>query len=198
MIEASGSLRSRTRALMRAEVRASALELFATRGFESTTVGEIADAAGISQSSFFRYFPTKEDVVIDAPPELAGQLREHLEGCPDGESAWDALRETMRLRTALWQADPGSSRQVLTLLAGSPALRARHQQKIASWQHALVPETMRRLGRHGQLAEMRAAAAVFTVFACLDAAFQEWQRDTTRSLDDLFDTALSAVRPSWS
>lgn len=87
---------------------------------------------------------------------------------------------------------------MLTLLAGSPALRARHQQKIASWQAALVPETMRRLGRHDKLAEMRAAAAVFTVFACLDAAFQEWQRDTTRSLNGLFDAALSAVRPPSS
>ena len=194
MNEARTPLRSRTRALIRDEVRACALKMFATRGYDATTVGQIAEAAGISQSTFFRYFPTKEDVVIDEPPQYADRLREFLESRPSGEPAWDALRETMRLRTAQWQSDLDVSRQVVALLARSEALRARHRQKIVSWERALVPETMRRLGKRDKLAAMRAHAVVSTVFACLDAAFQEWQRDDTRSLDGLFDAALSVVR----
>ena len=62
-------LRSRVRRAMRAEVAAAALELFITQGFDNTTIDQIAAAAGMSRSSFFRYFPTKEDTVLG---DLAG------------------------------------------------------------------------------------------------------------------------------
>lgn len=59
-------LRERRRRATRAEIEAVALDLFAERGSERTTVGDIAAAAGVSQRTFFRLFPTKEDAAFDA------------------------------------------------------------------------------------------------------------------------------------
>ncbi len=172
------------------------MRLFTVQGFDDTTVGQIAGEAGVSQSSVFRYFPTKEDLVVGEPEGYADRLRVTLENRPNDESAWDALRETMRVRTAVWEGDPAAAQQVLSLLASSESLRARHRQKIAGWQQALVPETQRRLGGRDEFATMRAHALIAAVFDCLDAAFREWHdSNQARSLDDLFEIALRAVRP---
>src|SRR5215203_7523738 len=57
-------LRERKKAKTRAEIQRHALKLFGERGYEATTVAQIAEAAEVSESTFFRYFPTKEDVVL--------------------------------------------------------------------------------------------------------------------------------------
>ena len=189
------SLRARTRALIRDEITARAMDLFRAHGFDATTVNQIAEAAGISPRTFFRYFPTKEDVVIGDPPDLAAQLVATMVSRPADEPVWDALRETLRMRTARWQADPELTGQIVQLVADSDELRARMRQRVMSWQDVLVPDTARRLGDTDQLAEMRASAIVAAALACLDTAFFEWQRGTdTRSLDELFDEAVRAVR----
>lgn len=87
-------LRERKKAKTRAAIQEHALRLFSERGYEATTVDEIADAAEVSPSTFFRYFPTKEDVVLyDA---LDPVLMEAFEAQPADLSPVAALRATMR------------------------------------------------------------------------------------------------------
>ncbi len=85
-------LRERKKEHTRRAIEDAAFRLFAERGFQATTVADIAEAADVAPRTFFAYFPSKEDVVFadfDATSEaLAGRLRDRL----PGESTFDALR----------------------------------------------------------------------------------------------------------
>src|SRR5882757_5963942 len=89
---ASSSLRDRTRQAMQAEVSAVAFRLFAEQGFENTTVDQIAAEAGLSRTTFFRYFGTKEDVVLGNLAELGRGISTALAARPAHERVWDSLR----------------------------------------------------------------------------------------------------------
>ena len=87
---------TRTRQAVYAEIARTAMELFLERGFEATTIDDIATAAGISRRSFFRYFGTKEDIVLG---DLAAQgelIRKELEARPASEDAWTAMINALR------------------------------------------------------------------------------------------------------
>src|SRR2546425_12821489 len=89
-------LRERTRRAVRAELAELALGLFVERGYERTTVEDIAAAAGLSRRSFFRYFPTKEDVLFGDVDELAEQIAEDIRARPDDGDAWACLHAVLR------------------------------------------------------------------------------------------------------
>ena len=88
-------LRERKKARTRASIREHAMRLFREQGYGETTVEKIAEAAEVSPSTFFRYFPTKEDVVIsdDYDPLLIAAFRAQ----PPEVSVVDALRESVRV-----------------------------------------------------------------------------------------------------
>ncbi|HVT68163.1 MAG TPA: TetR family transcriptional regulator, partial [Trebonia sp.] len=82
---AQGSLRERKKARTRASLREHALRLFREQGYQATTVEQIAAAAEVSPSTFFRYFPTKEDVVLNDDMDtrvLAALARQPAEMAP--------------------------------------------------------------------------------------------------------------------
>jgi AcrR family transcriptional regulator len=115
MTNPTSGLRERKKARTRASLREHALRLFREQGYAETTVEQIAAAAEVSPSTFFRYFPTKEDVVIQddfdtlifaaferQPPQtrpvaaFRAALREALGSM--GEPEWEQLRETAALQ----------------------------------------------------------------------------------------------------
>ena len=189
------SLRERTRRAVQAEITGHALMLFTEQGFDDTTVEQIATAAGISERSFFRYFPTKEDVVIGDPRPYGLLLQSSIEACPPDVPPWDALREAFGLLITAIHADPVLSLQASALMLSTPALRARHLEKQILWEELLVPNIVQRL--HGDPADrpLRAHAIVSAALSCLDAALNEWSRNGTRKpVENLLDAAIAAVR----
>jgi AcrR family transcriptional regulator len=110
---------SATRALLQEQ----AMALFVQQGFDETTVAQIAEAAGVSQMTFFRYFPTKEAVVFDDPydPVIADLVAAQDPGLPAPErvrlgllAAWGSVPEPV----------DGATRQKIRLIAGHPRLAA--------------------------------------------------------------------------
>jgi AcrR family transcriptional regulator len=89
----SPGLRERKKQKTRDTIIKVALELFAERGYEQTTIAEIADAAEVSPRTIFAYFPTKEDIVFCQMPEAQERLAQALRERPDGATALDALRD---------------------------------------------------------------------------------------------------------
>src|ERR1700760_4614442 len=95
---ATAGLRERKKARTRASLREHALRLFREQGYQATTVEQIAAAAEVSPSTFFRYFPTKEDVVLQDDMEPA--LMEAIEQQPRELGMVAAIRASMQAVSA--------------------------------------------------------------------------------------------------
>ncbi|WP_433657624.1 TetR family transcriptional regulator [Nocardia sp. CA-128927] len=143
---ATVSHRERKKALAQATLQREALRLFREQGYTATTIDQIAAAAGVSRVTFFRYFPTKADVVLHDVADVAvvDALPESLEGV----NPVRALRDTVRtLSDSAAPADHAISAEREQLLRTVPELRARVPAQMAASIPMLAAELARRLGR---------------------------------------------------
>jgi AcrR family transcriptional regulator len=192
--EVGPSLRERTRSLVRWQVGDAALELFSSQGFEATTVEEIAARAGISRSSFFRYFASKEDVIVLQLEESGAALRKALLARPDDEPPWTAVSNAcldVVERTAGETSALQRGLRVARVPARSPSVRARVRDEMVGWRDLLIPELQRRLQTTDEPYDPRAAALAAAAVACIDVACELWEQcDGERSLAGLLGAAL--------
>ena len=168
--EPARSLRERRRIRTRRTIQAHALRLFAEKGFQATTIEEIAAAAEVAPRTFFRYFPTKEEVVFWSEfPPMAGFVAMR----PDDEPALEALHHgIVEALAAIWDQDGGRTLERLRLAFRTPALHPRMWQQQAHQAAELARILADRLERAPDALEVRAAAAA--VAAAVVAA-EEWQ-----------------------
>jgi AcrR family transcriptional regulator len=189
-----GGLRDATRRAVRAEIAAKAMDLFLEQGFEETTVNQVAAAVGMSSRSVFRYFGSKEEMVIGELVELGHEVAAALEGRPDDEGPWIALRHALQVCVDSLEGQEAGRRRA-TMLANTPSLRTAMLDKQMRWQEMLVPHIEGRLHVAGELGTLQARALVSTALACLDVAATAWtQPPSDRSLRDLVDVAFAAIR----
>lgn len=192
---AQSSAWDRQRAAVREEIIQTSRRLFLTHGFESTTIDEIVEVVGVSRRSFFRYFGTKEDVVLG---DLVGRgevIAAKLAERPAREDPWSAIRAAFHDSQETIMLDRESERAFGQMLFDTPSLRARFLEKRMRWQELLVPLIALRLAPDGDLTGLRASAIVASALACLDAASEAWvAADEGVSLSDLYDEAVSAIR----
>jgi AcrR family transcriptional regulator len=178
---------------MRRTIQAHALRLFADKGFQATTIEDIAAAAEIAPRTFFRYFPTKEEVVFWAeyPPMLAGFVAAR----PDDEPALAALHHgIVDGLAAIWDQDGERERVLerLRLAFRTPALHPRMRQQQAHWAAGLAEILAGRLGERPDTLQVRAVAAA--VAAAAWVAAEDWQaQDGREELGALIDQALGSV-----
>jgi AcrR family transcriptional regulator len=121
-------LRQRKKARTRQAIVDAALELFAARGFETTTVAEIAEAADIAPATFFTYFRTKEDVVFWDFDERFASLRHALAERPADEHVIDTLRAWFATQLTQVPVDLARERQQALIIAQAPSVAARSLQ----------------------------------------------------------------------
>nr|WP_179756542.1 TetR family transcriptional regulator [Kineococcus aurantiacus] len=176
---------------MREEVSAVAFRLFAEQGFDATTVEQIAAEAGLSRATFFRYFGTKDDVVLDAFARSGHEVTKALRTRPDDEHPWTSLRRSFDVITDAELDDPEGTRKFMALLSDACALMTRQWEKTQGWESQMAPEIARRLPDGSQLrAHVMAAAAI----SCLDAATDAWTAGGGEaSLAQLLDQAMTAL-----
>jgi AcrR family transcriptional regulator len=188
-------LRERMRVTVRAEVVAVARRLFSTQGFDRTTVDQIAAEAGLSRASLFRYFGTKEDIVLVDLEEHGRHMAEALAARPEQERPWPALRRTFDVLVRLHEDTPEEVLSYLRMLQETPSLRARNFEKQLKWQELLVPEIARRLGvAPDQPDDPRPNALVAAALACLDAAATGWVAgEGSVPFATLLDRAMGAL-----
>ena len=142
----AGGLRERKKARTRASIREHALRLFRERGYHDTTVEQIAEAAEVSPSTFFRYFPTKEDVVLqDDYDPLAIEI---FEAQPAELSPIAAFRAAAaQMFGALSADDLARVRETIELMFTIPEVRARAVDEFVRTIDVTAAAIARRTGR---------------------------------------------------
>lgn len=190
------TLWQRSRQAAYAEITSVAMRLFLEQGFEQTTIDQIASTAGISRRSFFRYFGTKEDIVLGDLATQGTRMRDALQQVPLSVGPWEALREALAAVDAL-VIESGITLKIATMMYETPSLRSRCIEKHLHWQSLLVPDIRRRLGlAEDDLTDPAPGAIVASAIACLDVAGELWTRGGGQGeLAELYDRAVAAVRP---
>ncbi|WP_460887331.1 acyl-CoA-like ligand-binding transcription factor [Promicromonospora xylanilytica] len=193
-IKAERGVRARARQAMRAEVAATVQDLVLERGYEETTVDDICAAAEISRSTFFRYFPSKEDALFGDTADAGEYLRDALTARPPDEAPWVAMRRALDALIDRYEGHDERTRRLTRLIVRTPALAARHREKNARWQEALRPEIARRLGADpDDDSDPRTHAVIAAALGCVEAALSAWTASTQPPpLSTILDRAMGA------
>lgn len=192
-IESKGiDLRSKSRENLRAEIAEVAFKVFAERGFDQVTATEVAEAAGISRASFFRYFESKEDAVFVALDERGADVADALRERPDGESAWTALRHVLDIAVRTYQRSPDEALARLRLIRCTPALRSAQLDRLEQWKEAMGAALAERLGvRHD---DIKVEALVAAALGAFDAAMTRWSESEGALVPyELIDEAFAVI-----
>jgi AcrR family transcriptional regulator len=181
-------LRERKKARTRAAIQQHALRLFREQGYDATTVEQIATAAEVSPSTFFRYFPTKEDVVLyDAFDPL---IFAAFEAQPAALGPIQALRGALHAVFAELSAEElAEQRERATLMLAVPELRMRMLDQVVVSTQQLADVVARRVGRRADELAVRtfAGAVIGAMMAPLLAAIA----DPTADYIALMDASLA-------
>jgi TetR/AcrR family transcriptional regulator, regulator of mycofactocin system len=178
----------RRRATSRAELEQAAFTLFAARGFEATTVDDIAAAAGIGRRTFFRYFPSKNDVPWGAFEDELGRMRVRLKACAPEVPLMDAIRLALIDFNRVAPAQVPLHRRRMELILRVPTLLAHSTLRFTAWRAVVAEFVAERTGRRpDDLAPQVIAHAVLGVSV---AAYEHWLDDRDADLGVLLDNAM--------
>jgi len=193
-VEVRPGLRERKKARTRAAIREHALRLFREQGYDATTVDQIAEAADVSPSTFFRYFPSKEDVVLQ--DELDILALGHFERQSPGMPTLAAFRAAARDAFAALSPDElARLRETTELTLTVPELRARAMDEFARTIDQIAQAVARRSGHaSNEFAVRIMAGAIVGVIVAATMPWSDWANEG--QLPDLLgriDAALAQL-----
>jgi len=171
----------------RERLQAAALELFAARGFEQVTAAEVAQAAGLTERTFFRHFSDKREVLFYGQDQFLQAFIDGVEVAPPDASPLDVIASMLAGAASFFPDERRSySRMRQSVIDQNPALRERELHKLAGLA-TTVAEALRARGI-GEPAASLAAESGATVFGI---AFSQWIREgEVRSLRDITSDVL--------
>ncbi|MFV0128087.1 TetR/AcrR family transcriptional regulator [Streptomyces sp. HMX112] len=185
-------LRERKKLKTRAAIRRATYRLIAEQGYEATTVEQIAEAAEVSPSTVFRYFPAKEDIVLT--DEYAPLMEAALRARPAGEEPLESLRRIVTgAVSAVLDSDPELMRQRTRLMVEVPAVRARMTETMAETSQSLARALADRTGRAADDLEVRVFTAA--VMGALREVTIHWaERDRKDDLVALVNRTFDTLK----
>ena len=184
------SLRDNKKERTRTALRAAAYRLFREKGFDDTTVDQIAAEAGVSRTTFFRYYPTKEAVVFGRARDFGDALRKLIVERPRHENPLQAFEGALvgLARETVDEQMVEEARSLEALLEANPALRRRHGEHVQE-QIGLVAEALADRDGRSVDVEHRVAAGVGLVVS--QAVRERWhagglEADAAALLEETF------------
>ncbi len=133
----AASLQSRKQELVRNTIYDAAIELFAQKGFDETTVEEVANAASVSRRSFFRYFASKDDLLAQSVVSYGNALATAIASCPPAMSPLEVIRETVMFGAKHTALQP-RTRQTIEISLKSFSARQAHQSRLIEVEDLLA------------------------------------------------------------
>jgi AcrR family transcriptional regulator len=189
-------LQQRKRDLVRDAIARAAWDLFAAEGYEASTVADIARAVGVSRRTFFRYFSSKEDVVVGTSDALAEDLLAAFAGRPPDEPPLAAIQEALTPVVEARLAAPREARAIVRLLRESRTLRRAMLERHARMEERLAALLAERTGTDPRR-DPTPALLAFVTRALLDTAFNVWYdqrpRDVGAMIEGLFERLRAVV-----
>ena len=168
-----------------------ALKLFLDRGFEQTTVDEIAKEAGISRRTLFRYFQTKNDLPWGDFQALLEGMRSRLAHAENDAPIIDVLRSAVIEFNRFPDDELTMHRSRMWLLLNVPTLRAHSTLRYAEWRQVIAEFVANRLGAlPSDLTPQTIAGACLGISL---AAYEQWLEREDANLVELFDVAFSSA-----
>jgi AcrR family transcriptional regulator len=192
--EQATGLRERKKRATREALARAGLELFAERGYDQTTLAEIADAAGVSTRTIFAYFPSKEDILFAALQATCDALVRALEERPAGIDALSALREFI-LSSAHEKTE--LDHKLEQAIAADPTLASHRRARIGQLQEVIAAAIADDLGVSADDRRPQIAAASLTAaFELLEQDDHRgpWRTATSEEIAAAIDPVLSFVR----
>jgi AcrR family transcriptional regulator len=187
------SLRERKKVATRHQLMNVALERFAAQGFDGTTVEEIAAAAQVAPRTFFRYFPTKVDVLFADHPEELALVRGTLAARAPGEPVVEAVRRALLEGIGKAIADPSRFLTRSRLVATVPAAHA-HSRYLDSKFEDAIAEAVAADGR-GRATDLRARVIARASWGAACAARDLWvSSDGLADPRELVDRAFDLLQ----
>jgi AcrR family transcriptional regulator len=130
----AGSRAAAQRLKMRRELAAAAMELFATKGYEATTVDEIAAAAGVARRTFFRHFRSKEEAIFPDHDDTLVRAEAVLNAAPPHEHPLDTVCRGIKEVMRMYASSPAVSVERYRLTREVPTLREREIASVARYE----------------------------------------------------------------
>jgi AcrR family transcriptional regulator len=201
MNETHPRLRQRTRRAVQKEIAEAANAVFVERGYEATTIDDIAEAVGMSRRSVFRYFTTKEDIVVGKFDFVADDMLSSLRERPAGEPVWESLRRIFDLLVPYVDA-PGKeevAEPMQRIVFATPGLLASYLEKLQRMQdaaEAAIRERAEAAGSPYATDDPTPRAIAGAAFGCLLAAQHAWLASGAKgTFAEAIDRAMAAVGP---
>jgi AcrR family transcriptional regulator len=185
------SLRIRKHQFVRDAIYGSAIELFQAKGFDETTVDEIAQAAGVSRASFFRYFSSKDDLLAQNVIKYGDALTAAIKGSPSSSTPLEIMRETV-LAVAKETAKSPYTRQVIEISLRSAAATQAHMSRMAEVESNIATAFAGRVGSLSKDGIEPRLLAILTLSA-MNIAVMSWYRGDSRELAAAVEQVFSSL-----
>ena len=181
----------------RREIVEAALSLFVDNGFDETTMSEIAESAGVSRRTIYRYFATKDDIVFESPREWLQIFNGVIETRREDESTRDVfLRALIEVGNHI-QASRERVVREFSVLVSSPSLQARHGRSDAEWVERYI-ELLAPDVEGDPDGELTATVAAMALVAAQNALIAVWAAGSEdHHLAEMAVSAIGQLESVW-
>jgi AcrR family transcriptional regulator len=188
---ATMGLRERKQKLTKDAIWNAAIDLFAEKGFDDTTIDEIAEAAFVSRRSFFRYFESKSDLMAQPIANLANALTNAVESCPRSASI-PQLFQHIVLALASEAAEGPRTAKVMEIAAKYPAAREALTSRMNGVQ-SQIEQAFRRRSKDTLMVQVLSSLTLSALSLTTHHWFVSGQKDIAASARKVFSTVAQVV-----